>query len=277
MARLLIYGATGYTGTLIAREAVRRGLEPILAGRNAEAVSALARELGMTHRVFALDSSELLNGLEGVSVVLHCAGPFAGTFQPMVAACLQTNTHYLDITGEESVFESLAQRDSEAKAAGVMLLPGVGFDVVPTDCLAAHLKRRLPAATHLALGIKPSSRMSRGTALTVVEGMHTGGLARLDGVLTKVPAAWKTRMIDFGRGPTKAITIPWGDVASAYYSTGIPNIEVYMAASFGVRVAVKASRYLGWALASRPVQGILKKRIRNGLPGPTEEERRPGP
>ena len=139
MANLLIYGANGYTGSLIAREAVRRGLEPILAGRTAEAVSSLARELGLASRVFALDNPALVKtNLRDVSVVLHCAGPFAQTFQPMVDACLRTKAHYLDITGEENVFETLADRDGEAKTAGVMLLPAVGFDVVPTDCLAAH-------------------------------------------------------------------------------------------------------------------------------------------
>jgi short subunit dehydrogenase-like uncharacterized protein len=277
MANWLIYGANGYTGSLIAREAARRGLEPVLAGRHAGTVSALARELGLATRVFALDNPALVDtNLQDVSVVLHCAGPFARTFQPMADACLRTKTHYLDITGEETVFETLAGRDGEAKTAGVMLLPGVGFDVVPTDCLAAHLKRRLPSATHLTLALKSSSQMSRGTALTVIEGIHLGGLVRHDGVLKKVPAAWKTRSIDFGRGPTKAITIPWGDVASAFYSTGIPNIEVYMEAPFGVRTAVWLSRYLGWALSSRLVQGYLKKRVRAGPPGPTDEERARG-
>jgi len=277
MANFLIYGANGYTGSLIARQASQRGLKPILAGRNSEAVDALAGALGLESRVFALDNPALVEkNLEGVSVVLHCAGPFARTFQPMVDACLRTKTHYLDITGEEKVFETLAGRDRQAKDAGVMLLPGVGFDVVPTDCLAAHLKQRLPSATHLALAIKSSSRLSRGTAMTVLEGMDQGGLVRQAGILKKVPAAWKTRTIDFGQGPTKAITIPWGDLASAYFSTGIPNIEVYMEAPLGVRLAVKSSRFLGWALACRPVQGYLRNRIRSGPPGPTDEERARG-
>ncbi len=277
MVNWLIYGANGYTGSLIAREAVRRGLQPILGGRDIDAIIALGWELGLATRVFALDDpASVERSLQGVSVVLHCAGPFARTFQPMVNGCLRVKAHYLDITGEESVFESLAGRDGEAKTAGVMLLPGVGFDVVPTDCLAAHLKKRLPSATHLALAIKSSSRMSRGTALTVIEGMHHGGLVRHEGVLKKVPAAWKTRLIDFGRGPTRAITIPWGDVASAFYSTGIPNIEVYMEAPFALRAAMRISRFFGWVLASRLVQGYLKKRVRAGPPGPTDEERARG-
>jgi short subunit dehydrogenase-like uncharacterized protein len=277
MRDFLIYGANGYTGNLIACEARARGLRPVLAGRNAQTLASLASELGFEYRVFAVDDPDrVVEGLSGMQAVLNCAGPFAHTYRPMVNACLQAGVHYLDITGEVTVFEGLAARSAEAKAAGIMLLPGVGFDVVPSDCLAAHLKRRLPSATHLALGFQTQSRMSRGTATTVVENLHGGGLVRQEGVLRQVPSAWKTRVIDFGAGPAGAITIPWGDVSTAYHSTGIPNIEVYMAAPRGMRLAVRASRHLGWLLGSRPVQGLLRRRIRVGLPGPTEEERARG-
>ena len=191
-----------------------------------------------------------------MTAVLHCAGPFAHTSRPMADACLRVGTHYLDITGEAAVFEALAARSAEARAAGVMLLPGTGFDVVPSDCLAAHLKRRLPSATRLALGFQSLGRLSRGTATTMAENVHRGGLVREGGVLRRVPTAWKVRAIDFGCGPVKAITIPWGDVSTAYHSTGIPNIEVYMAAPLGRRLAARASRYLGWLLGSRAVQAI---------------------
>src|SRR2546423_13007393 len=129
----------------------------------------------------------------------------------MADACLRTKTHYLDITGEAAVIESLAARDEEAKRSGVMLMPCVGFDVVPTDCLASHLKRRLPSATHLALAIQGMGRISRGTATTMVENVNRGGLVRRDGKLKNVPAAWKTRLIDFGNGAIEATTMPWGD------------------------------------------------------------------
>jgi short subunit dehydrogenase-like uncharacterized protein len=157
-----------------------------------------------------------------------------------------------------------------------MLLPGVGFDVVPSDCLAAHLKRRLPAAARLALGFQASTGVSRGTAVTLVENAGRGGLVRRGGALVRVPSAWKTRLIDFGAGPRKAITIPWGDVATAWYSTGIPEIEVYFAAPPAVRIVTRLSRYFGWALARPSVQAVLKRRIRAGPPGPTPEERARG-
>ncbi|MBL8798058.1 MAG: saccharopine dehydrogenase NADP-binding domain-containing protein [Planctomycetia bacterium] len=277
MNHFLIYGATGYSGALIARVAVRRGLQPILAGRNRAAVVALADELHLQARVFALDQpSDLDAGLQGVKAVLHCAGPFAHTYRAMADACLRTRTHYLDITGEIAVFEGLAARDAEAQAAGVMLQPGVGFDVVPSDCLAAHLKRRLPTATHLALGMHTVGGLSRGTATTIAENLQRGGAVRRDGRIVPVPAAYRTRVIDFGDGPRKAITIPWGDVSTAYHSTGIPNVEVYMAAGWGQRVAARLSRYARPLLGSAWMQARLKQRIRNGPPGPSPEQRANG-
>lgn len=269
----LIYGATGYTAGLAARFAAERGQKPILAGRSQAPIRALAESLGLEHRTFGLDDPRALDrGLEGMKVVLHCAGPFAHTWRPMAEACLRTGTHYLDITGEPLVFESLHARDAEARTASVMLLPGAGFDVVPSDCLAAHLKRRLPTARRLCLAFRALGGVSRGTAATVVENLGQGGLVRRGGVLTRVPAGWKTRLVDFGRGPTRTVTIPWGDVVTAFYSTGIPDIEVYAA----VRGPSWAIRCLGPLFRTRPVQAFLKSRIRARPPGPTDEERARG-
>jgi short subunit dehydrogenase-like uncharacterized protein len=277
MSNYLIYGANGYTAALIAREAAARGHHPILAGRNAEAVARLAKELNLEQRAFGLDDPAVVDaGLKDVGTVMHCAGPFAHTYKAMADACLRNKVHYLDITGEVLVFEGLAARDREAKAAGVMLLPGAGFDVVPSDCLAAHLKRRLPAATRLALGFQSLGRVSRGTANTMTENFHRGGLIRRGGVLTKVSAAWKTRIIDFGMGPATAMTIPWADVSTAYHSTGIPDIEVYMAAPFKTRFGARMTRYLGWLFGTPMVQNYLKRKIQQRLPGPTDEQRARG-
>ena len=167
---ILIYGATGYTGKLIAKAAHDQGACPILAGRNLAKVERVAEPLGLAARVFDLaDPAGIDAGLKDVAVVLCVAGPFSATSRPMADACLRNRVHYLDITGEIEVFEALAARDAEAKARGVMLLPGVGFDVVPSDCLAAHLKRRLPDATDLKLYLSLGANMSRGTAKTAVE------------------------------------------------------------------------------------------------------------
>ena len=275
--RLLIYGANGYTGELVARLAQARGLRPILAGRSA-AVEALARELELDARLFALEEPAALDrGLEAVKVVAHCAGPFSHTAKAMVDACLRGGAHYLDITGEALVFEALAARDAEAKQRSVMLLPGAGFDVVPSDCLAAHLKRRLPRATRLTLAFQSrSGGLSRGTATTMLENMHNGVLVRRAGVLTRVPVAFKTRTIDFGRGPRSAMTIPWGDVATAYYSTGIPDIEVYVPARRRTILALRLARPFLALTALRPVRALFLRRIRARAPGPSAAARTRG-
>jgi short subunit dehydrogenase-like uncharacterized protein len=273
----LLYGANGYTGGLIARMAVEHGLSPVLSGRDKKKIAPLAASLGLDHKVFSLDDAAgVERALNGQTVVLHCAGPFSRTSKPMADACLRTGVHYLDITGEVEVFEALASRDEQAKAARVMLLPGVGFDVVPSDCLAAHLKSRLPSATSLALAIQGLGRISRGTATTMVEKVHRGGLVRREGRLTPVPAAWKTRTIDFGLGPMECVTIPWGDLATAFHSTGIPNIQTYAALPASMRRMMIASRPFGRLLGSSPVQRLLKKRIKSQPPGPSDKERETG-
>src|SRR3954469_7653307 len=213
----MIYGANGYTGELVAREAVRKGHAPILAGRNAEAVGKLARELGLPSRVFSLDDPQSTAAeLYGVQAVLHCAGPFIHTSAPMVNACLATGAHYLDITGEITVFESIFRRGDEAKKANVALIPGVGFDVVPSDCLAARLSAALPDATELALAFDTAGGgASRGPMETMIEGCPGAGAIRRNGEIVPVPVAFDGREIDFGSGTGKrrAMTIPWGDVS----------------------------------------------------------------
>ena len=214
----LIYGAYGYTGALIARAAVEQGLTPTLAGRDDDRLRALADELDLPRRPFSLTSAaDIDTALEDMTCVLHCAGPFAHTAAPMVEGCLRTNTHYLDITGEIEVFETLAALDDQAQEMEVMLLPGVGFDVVPSDGLAAHLHRRLPSAEQLELAIfNRGGGISRGTATSAIEHIGRGGLIRRDGKIQQVPLGWRTRTVDFGTGPVEVTAMPWGDVATAY-------------------------------------------------------------
>jgi short subunit dehydrogenase-like uncharacterized protein len=271
----LIYGANGYTGDLITRYALERGLQPVLAGRNALQIESLARRHQLPYQVFSLDDTAALDAcVKQVQVVLHCAGPFSLTSQPMVEACLRTRTHYTDITGEIAVFEAMAARDKMASEAGIMIMPGIGFDVVPSDCLAMHLKDRLPTATDLCLAFYGMGRLSHGTQATMTMNVGKGGAIRRDGKVTPVPAAWKTREIDFGEVTRQAVTIPWGDVATAYYSTGIPNIEVFTVVPPSNLKMIRLSRYLGWLLAARPFQHYLQKQIPAG--GPNDDERTKG-
>lgn len=276
----LLYGATGYTGGLIARQAISLGMRPTLGGRSPAELSRLAGELSLPFRVAAVDDSAALDSMiDGHSMVLNCAGPFSRTANAVAAACLRRRAHYLDITGEMAVFESMAARDAGAKQAGVMLLPGVGFDVVPSDCLAAHVARRLPSATRIQIAIQTSGGISRGTALTAIEGFAAGkgaGAVRKGGRITRVSGAWKTRLVDFGRGPVPATTMPWGDVSTAYHSTGIPDIEVYMTIPPMLRHLMVHGRLLLPLAASGPVRRWLERRVRRGAPGPDATQRARG-
>lgn len=273
--RFLVYGAYGYTGELIARYAAERGLEPIVAGRNEAKTREIAEKHGFDLRVFSLDDrAEIDAALAEVDVVLHCAGPFSLTSRPMVEACIRNRKHYTDITGEIAVFEACAARGKQAEDAGVMLMPGVGFDVVPSDCLAMHLKDRLPTATHLSLAFYGMGRLSHGTQATMTMNVGKGGAIRRDGKITPVPAAWKTREINFGEVTKTGVTIPWGDVATAYHSTGIPNIEVYTVVPPSNLKMLKMSRYLGWFLATGFAQKYLQSNIPPG--GPSDDERAKG-
>ena len=250
----MIYGANCYTGALIAREAVRRGLSPILAGRNAGAVGALAAELGLAHRVSSVGAADLSDA----ALVLHCAGPFSATGAPMRDACLRIGAHYLDITGEIDVFEQAWARDAPARSAGVVLCPGVGFDVIPTDCVAALLKQALPDAVRLALGFDTRSGVSPGTAKTSVEALALGSRVRHGGRIVRLPQP-RLRRIDFGGGEKTAMTIGWGDVSTAFRSTGIPDIEVYAAVPELVARAARLGARLHWLTGLAPVQALLKR------------------
>ncbi len=269
----MIYGANGYTGELIAREAKARGLSPVLAGRNADKIARLAGELGFESRVFGTTNvDEIVAGLGGVELVLHCAGPFSATSAPMVEACLRAKAHYLDITGEIAVFESALARGAEAEKAGIVICPGVGFDVIPTDCVAAALKQALPDATHLSLGFDTRAHLSPGTAKTTVEGLAEGGRVREDGKIVEVPLAYRVRRIDFGDGEKWAMTVPWGDVSTAYHTTGIPNVEVYIPGSKRFIASTKRVNSIRWLMRWKPVQSFLKRRA-GAIHGPSADDR----
>jgi short subunit dehydrogenase-like uncharacterized protein len=273
---ILIYGATGYTGKLIAKVAASQGARPILAGRDLEKVQVIAKPLGLASRAFDLRDPQRIDAeIKNVAVVLCVAGPFSVTSKPMADACLRNRVHYLDITGEIDVFEALAARDAEAKAHGVTLLPGVGFDVVPSDCLAAHLKRRLPDADDLKLYLSLGANMSRGTAKTMIESVAVGTRLRRNGRLVTRTRA-EEGSCDFGRGKRPTIQVSWGDVSTAYHSTGIPSIEVQFAAPLAIRRMAQTPAVIKSFLGLGFMQTLLKGQI-DWLPeGPSEAARRAG-
>lgn len=289
---LLIYGAYGYTGRLIVEECVRRGLRPIVAGRDADALQEVAARYDLEMRVASLFEGSggsrprltppgslppaphdaLLAMLDGVKVVLHCAGPFFRTSALMVQACLEAGVHYLDITGEITVFEECRQRHAAARQRNVVILPGVGFDVVPTDCLAAKLAARMPGASLLELAFAGGGGFSRGTLKTMLLGGN-GGAIREDGRIVPVPRAWRTQRIPFRDKPRNAVTIPWGDVSTAQWSTKIPNIHTYIALPASARWAMSALPLLQPLLDVPATRRFVERQVDARVRGPNKATR----
>jgi short subunit dehydrogenase-like uncharacterized protein len=279
MKNFLIYGSYGYTGRLIVEQAVKEGLHPILAGRDEIQLQAQAGQFGLEFRAFDLKDANALNAtVHEVDAVLHCAGPFSLTFEPMIRACLENRKHYVDISGEIEEFESLAGMDDAARKAGIMVLPGAGFDVVPSDCLAVYLGKKLPTATKLELNIMSvGSGISRGTARSAIENMHRQGRIRRNGKIVSVPGAWRVKQVDFGRGPRRVMSMGWGDVSTAWYSTHIPNIEAYMAFPSAMINLIYLTRFAGPLLYTRPMKNFLKWAVGKAIrPGPSRERNRTG-
>ncbi|OUS06243.1 hypothetical protein A9Q96_09660 [Rhodobacterales bacterium 52_120_T64] len=262
MKSFMIYGANGYTGKLITEYALSRGLHPIVAGRSKSDINNLASQRNLEARVFSLGGN-ISAHLKGVGLVLNCAGPFSATARMMIDACVKSGVDYLDITGEIAVFEAAASRHNELVKSGIMVMPGVAFDVVPSDSISAHMKRRMPDATELTLSFKALDNSlasaSRGTSNTLMEAVGIGNKARRSGKIKTVPFKSDTHWVDFGRfGKGKVSGLPWGDISTAYYTTGIPNITTYMDIPFIARFLYRAGNYFPGFWQSRAIQAYLK-------------------
>ena len=268
----LIYGASGYTGKLIVELSVKQGLKPVLAGRTESKIKPLAEKFGLEYLAFGLNNiEEVVQNIAKFSLVLNCAGPFSRTAKIMVEACLKAKTHYLDITGEIEVFEMVKSYDVEAKKNGIILLPGVGFDVVPTDCMAKYLSSKMPDATHLELAFTSvGGSISHGTVTTMVESLGHEGFARENGVLVSKPTGYKGKWVNFGNVKQFVMTIPWGDISTAYSTTKIPTIETYAGASKAAYYLMKLQFLFNPILRTKFVKNLLQKYVDDKITGPNE-------
>jgi short subunit dehydrogenase-like uncharacterized protein len=272
--KFFIYGAYGYTGRLITDWAAKQGLKPIIGGRDASKIEQLAKEHELEFVVLDAHAPSVWDKvLSNVSLVLNCAGPFVLTVEDIVPKCIEHSVHYFDITGEIDVFDYIQKLHPKAKAKNIVLMPGVGFDVVPTDCLSAQLHNKLPTATHLELAFQSSSGLSRGTALSMARRYHTGGTIRENGLLKSVPLAYEDKVIQFGEKERLCVTIPWGDVFTAYYSTKIENIKVYTSVSEKTLKGLRTYRKFKWLAKTSVAQWGFQKIIRNKINGPSAIQR----
>lgn len=270
MVSVLVYGVTGFTGALVSRELWRRGIAHAVAGRRREAVQAHASAIGAEARVFELgDPAAVRRGLAGFGAVLNCAGPFSKTAPVLASAAIEAGIAYLDLAGEADEHEALRRRDEEARARGAMLLPGVGFGVVPTDCAAALAARALARPTRLLIAYETVGGASRGTLETVLRGIHTQGAQRRGGALVACRPGESARKLDLGGGPTTVVTNPWrADLVTAWVSTGVPEIETFATFPFAARMMMRLP-----GLMRRPfVQRLLDRMIAGAPEGPSAGE-----
>lgn len=275
--KVLIYGAYGYTGQLIVHEALHKQLKPVIAGRNAEKTKEMARQYKLDHLVFDIQNQEeLVRLFRPFDVIVNVAGPYKYTAKLVVEACIEAQKHYLDITGEWEVFEWIKSQDSKAKDAGIMLLPGTGFDVVPSDCLAAFAKSQFPEGTELHMGFKAIGNMSRGTALTMVEGLGEKGVIRRNHTLVPTDNAKYIKHKDIKGKKYSFANIPWGDVSTAHFSTGIPNITLYMSASPKAIRMMRFSSAFSFIMKKKWVKKKLENYVRKNIKGPSENSRKKG-
>jgi short subunit dehydrogenase-like uncharacterized protein len=276
MSTWMLYGATGYTGVLLAEEAVWRGHKPLLAGRSAEKLQSLAERLGLEYVVIGLNDHEtLVRALSGVELVLHVAGPFSQTSQPMLRACLAVGAHYLDMTGEIPVFENTYTHDEAAKEKGVALISGVGFDVIPTDCLAKYVADKVPDADTLEIAIHAITNASPGTTKTQLEIVAGGGLARRNGILVPYPLGSGARRIRFTHGEQPVLAAPLADLSTAYRTTGVPNITAYIVppAPQWFSLATPLFPLLRSLFTNARVRRLLGTLIEKTVKGPSAEHR----
>jgi short subunit dehydrogenase-like uncharacterized protein len=273
--RILLYGAAGYTGRLVAHSALARKLPLLLSGRDRTRLKSVSDELRCPFRVASLESPrEVEQALHDVDVVVNAAGPFSATAVPMVEACIRSRVHYLDISGEVEAIETVSRYDADARRAGIMLMPGAGFDVVPSDCLALRVARRLPGAEQLRIGISGLQLLSRGSARTISEQLGRGVRVRRDGELVTVPQGTLEALFDFGAGDRACTCVSWGDVVTAFHTTGIGNVEVY----FETTPFIRAFQLVAQGLALFPPAAMIPRMWMNTWmqiqpEGPTPGER----
>lgn len=232
--QVLLYGAYGFTGTGITKLAAEYGIEPVLSGRNEEKLRSLAQESGYKYITLSLEDNHdnLVEVLKRFELVMHIAGPYTYTAEPMIDAAIAAGTHYVDLTGENHVLQEHLDRHQEFVDANIMVMPSVGYDVVPTDCLNLHVAQQVPDAQELTLVMNTNyttaegAPASRGTIKSALEMLARPLLMRRDGEMIEVSEPKvMTREVD---GETQTlIQIPWADMMTSWVSTGIPTIEVY--------------------------------------------------
>lgn len=274
----VIYGANGVTGRWVLDTALEQGQRPIVAGRDASGVRALAERHGLEPAVVSLDDRPALERLlRRSSRVLHTAGPFNRTAAPMLDACLASATPYVDISGELDVVRATLARDAEARSVGIPLVAGAGFGVTAGDCLAAHVARRRPRAKLLRIGVDArNGQRSMGAALSRLDVLGAGGAWIERGALVRGPIAHRRFHANFGEHSRTFVAAPLAEVLAAHRTTGIADVVAGIPAA---RFIAPVMRWLAPLLKGLARQPALRRLVtRRGRPAESDAPpRRPTP
>jgi len=274
----MIYGAYGYTGMLIAEEAVRRGHKPVLAGRAQEKLVPFAKRLGLDWVVFDLQDEQRLKGIiQNFTLVFNAAGPFTHTCEPMVRACLDTKTNCVDIAGELTVLEHILSLDQQARRKDIVLIPGLGFDVIATDCMARYVAEKINDPTQLEIATVTSitSKPSPGTIRSILDIVSKGTIARRQRQLVKIPVGLGEKRIRFIDQERTVLPVTLGDLVTAYRTTGIPDITTFVGFSEREATLYKRTQPLYRRLFSfAPLRRLVQKQTSKLARGPDEHMRR---
>ncbi|MBD9388519.1 saccharopine dehydrogenase NADP-binding domain-containing protein [Agrobacterium sp. AGB01] len=228
MTKLMIYGATGYTGRMAAEHAKAAGTPFVLAGRNEATLAKLAADLATEYRVFGLDSVDAIDdGLAGISVLLNCAGPFMRTADALMKKAICNGIHYLDTAAELDSYRLAEALNEDGKAAGVMLMPGGGGSVAMLGSLAGHAVSRVKHPRKIRIALHVAGGLSRGSAISAMENVTVETLARMGGELVAI-AAEGIRKFDFGKGPVDCFPVTLPDLITIWRATGVPEVEAFV-------------------------------------------------
>jgi saccharopine dehydrogenase (NAD+, L-lysine-forming) len=251
MPTLLVLGAYGTLGRLIADEAGRRNLQLILAGRQADRLAALVRTFPAGQArpavVDVSDAATLEPVFAGADVVLNTIGPFSALADPVVDACLQARRHYVDMANELAAARALLDRDAEARRRGIALVTGAGFGVVAVETLARMLARATeqPLQSLTVAGVPAVASASAGVQATIAAGLAQGSPRYVDGHLVVGQFGDAATVLQFPGGyQRRVVAAPLGDLIAAQRAAGAPNVVAYTPVPEEHSLAAPASQEL---------------------------------
>lgn len=228
MQKILVYGAYGYTGSMVAEHLVAMNQNIVISGRNPTKLETLRKNLNVSSIALSLESSEHLDTvLSRFDIVINCAGPFHRTAEPLMTAAIRTKTHYLDISAELDSYKIAEELCQEAMNSNVLLMPGCGGSVAMIGCLTAFAKTTLPEPISVKAALHVSGAMSKGSAVSASENLSPTLYIRKAGKLIE-GGNTSSRQFDFGFSVLDCFSVTLPDVMTLWRDTKASDISTYV-------------------------------------------------